>query len=195
MSTSKDKAENTKNLIASKAKEVFSQKGYFQASMETIRTHSGMSKGSIYYHFKSKRDLFLYLLEQHIQEWIAMWEEKSAGITSSEEKLCALAEHFASDFESPLLQAATEFSGSESADPQVMEILFDLNGRYFPVVSKVLQEGIEVGEFKPMELEEITLITYGYLASVGSICQIANYEDTSKIYQMAVDVFLHGIKT
>jgi AcrR family transcriptional regulator len=47
-------AENTKKLIAEKAREVFSQKGYFLASMEMIRVHSGMSKGSIYYHFKSK---------------------------------------------------------------------------------------------------------------------------------------------
>lgn len=194
MANTKDKAENTKKLIAEKAKEVFSQKGYFQASMENIRAHAGVSKGSIYYHFKNKSDLFMYLLEQYIQDWIGKWEEKSSGLDTTREKLYALAEHFASDFESPLIQAAIEFSGSEAAEPKIMEQLYELNGRYFPIVQKVIQEGIENGEFKQDNLEELTIITYGYLASVGSICKIVDYKDMSKIYKKAVDVFLNGLK-
>lgn len=194
MASNNDKAENTKKLIAEKAREVFSQKGYFQASMEAIRAHSGMSKGSIYYHFKSKSDLFMYLLEIYTQEWIDKWEEKAAGLNTAKEKLYALAEHFALDFESPLLQAATEFAGSESADPRITAQLYEMNGRYFPIVQKVLEAGIKSGEFKQTNLEEITIITYGYLASVGSICKIIDYPDMTKIYKMAVDVFLNGLK-
>jgi len=194
MTSAKDKAENTKKLIAEKAREVFSQKGYFLASMEMIRVHSGMSKGSIYYHFKSKSDLFMYLLELYIQEWIDKWEEKAAGLTTAKEKLYALAEHFAMDFESPLMQSAMEFSGSESSEPKILEKLYELNGRYFPVVQKVIEEGMANGEFKKSNLEEITIITYGYLASVGSICKIIDYPDMNKIYKMAVDLFLDGLK-
>jgi AcrR family transcriptional regulator len=194
MTSTTDKAENTKKLIAEKAKEVFSQKGYFQASMEMIRAHSGMSKGSIYYHFKSKSDLFMYLLEAYTQEWIDKWEEKAAKLETAKEKLYALAMHFAMDFESPLMQAATEFSGSESADPKIIEQLYELNGRYFPVVQKVIEEGIGNGEFKQINLEETTIITYGYLASVGAIAKIIDYPDMNKIYIMAVDVFLDGLK-
>jgi AcrR family transcriptional regulator len=193
MVSTTDKAENTKKLIAEKAKEVFSQKGYFQASMEMIRANSGMSKGSIYYHFKSKSDLFMYLLELYTQDWIDKWEEKAANLETAKEKLYALAEHYAMDFESPLMQAATEFGGSESADPKITEQLTELNGRYLPIVQKVIHEGISNGEFKQSNLEEITIITYGYLASVGSICKILDYPDMNKIYKMAVDVFLSGL--
>jgi AcrR family transcriptional regulator len=194
MISTTDKAENTKKLIAEKAKEVFSQKGYFQASMEMIRANSGMSKGSIYYHFKSKSDLFMYLLELYTQDWIDKWEEKAAHLETATEKLYALAEHYAMDFESPLMQAATEFGGSESADPKITEQLNELNGRYLPIVQKVIEEGISSGEFKQANLKEITIITYGYLASVGSICKILDYPDMNKIYKMAVDVFLSGLR-
>jgi AcrR family transcriptional regulator len=193
MISTTDKAENTKKLIAEKAKEVFSQKGYFQASMEMIRANSGMSKGSIYYHFKSKSDLFMYLLELYTQDWIDKWEEKAAHLETAKEKLYALAEHYAMDFESPLMQAATEFGGSESADPKITEQLYELNGRYLPIVQKVIDEGISSGEFKQTNLKEITIITYGYLASVGSICTMLDYPDMNKIYKMAVDVFLSGL--
>jgi len=195
MASAKDKAENTKKLIADKAREVFSQKGYFLASMEMIRVNSGMSKGSIYYHFKSKSDLFMYLLELYTQEWIDKWEEKATKLVTAKEKLYALAEHFAMDFESPLMQAAMEFSGSEASDPKIIEQLYELNNRYFPVVQKVIQEGITKGEFKQINVEEITIITYGYLASVGSVCKMIDYPDMTKIYKMAVDIFLDGLKS
>lgn len=194
MANISDKAENTKKLIAERAREIFSQKGYFQASMETIRAHSGMSKGSIYYHFKSKSELFMYLLELYTQDWIDKWEVKAAGLETAHDKLYALAEHFAMDYESPLMQAATEFAGSESGDPKITERLYELNGSYFPIVQKVIQEGVENGEFKQINLEELTIITYGYLASVGAICQIINYKDMNKIYKMSVDIFLDGLK-
>jgi len=119
----------------------------------------------------------MYLLELYIQEWIDKWEEKAAGLTTAKEKLYALAEHFAMDFESPLMQSAMEFSGSESSEPKILEKLYELNGRYFPVVQKVIEEGMANGEFKQSNLEEITIITYGYLASVGSICKIIDYPD------------------
>lgn len=194
MSSTNYKAENTKNLIAVKAKEIFSIKGYFQASMEDISAHSGMSKGSIYYHFKSKNDLFLYIIELYIEDWIGKWEEKSSGLNSAKEKLYALAEHFAMDFESPLMKAANEFSGSESADPQITSKLLELNGRYFPIVQNVIVEGIKNNEFKNVDIEDITLITYGYLASLGAICNIVDYTDVVKLYKMAMDIFLDGIK-
>lgn len=194
MATTRDKAENTKKLIAEKAKEVFSQKGYFQASMEIIRGHAGVSKGSIYYHFKNKSDLFMYLLELYTQDWIDKWEIKAANLETATVKLYGLAEHFSIDFESPLMQAATEFAGSESADPKITEQLIEMNSMYFPIVQKIIQEGIESGEFKQDHLEELTIITYGYLASVGSICKLIDYTDMGKIYKMAVDVFLNGLK-
>jgi|SRR5690606_17021567 len=40
----------------------FSDKGYEQASINTILQAAGMSKGQFYYHFKTKEDLYLSLI-------------------------------------------------------------------------------------------------------------------------------------
>lgn len=193
MSTFKSKAENTKNLIASKAKEVFCQKGYFQASMEDIRINSGASKGSIYYHFKSKEELFIYILELYVDEWISKWKEKSSGSNTAKDKLYALAEHFALDYESPLMKAAAEFAGSESADPKIKEKLNELNVRYIPLIQAIISEGVEAKEFKFANVEELTIVTLGFLAGIGAICQIVNHSDIPKIHKLSVDVFLNGL--
>ena len=65
MDRPRSKGEKTKALIAEKAKVIFEQKGYVGTSMEDIREFSEISKGSIYYHFKNKEELFLYTVEKN----------------------------------------------------------------------------------------------------------------------------------
>ena len=52
-----------KNQILDAALEVFVKKGYSQTRMNDIADVSGLSKGAIYHHYSSKRDLFLKLID------------------------------------------------------------------------------------------------------------------------------------
>ena len=51
------------------------QKGYKSTSIEEIVEATG-DKGNIYYHFKSKEGLFLYLVEEWDLEWEQKWNSK-----------------------------------------------------------------------------------------------------------------------
>ncbi len=194
MSGANEKAEQTKQLIAAKAKELFIKKGYHKASMEDIRSHSGMSKGSIYYHFKSKEALFLYILELYTQDWIDLWQEKSSNLKTANDKLFALAELFAMDFESPLMNASEEFARSMTTNPAIKEKMDELSRRVFPVVQGVITEGIRNKEFKNMDINEATIIVYGFLAGIGAICQTVNNDEIPDMYKKAIELFLHGLK-
>ena len=48
--------------------------------MEEICEITERSKGSIYYHFKSKEELFLFVVKQHTYNWIEKWNEKRSCI-------------------------------------------------------------------------------------------------------------------
>ena len=54
---------NKKNQILDAALQVFVKKGYSATRMDDIVHGSGMSKGAIYHHYSSKRDLFLELID------------------------------------------------------------------------------------------------------------------------------------
>jgi len=54
---------NKKNQILDAALQVFVKKGYSETRMDDIVHGSGMSKGAIYHHYSSKRDLFLELID------------------------------------------------------------------------------------------------------------------------------------
>lgn len=54
----------TRDRIIASAARVFGQKGYQRASLDAVAADAGMTKGAIYWHFKSKNDLFFVLLDQ-----------------------------------------------------------------------------------------------------------------------------------
>ena len=57
---------SSKEKVLKAAIRVFSKKGYDGASMREIAESARLTKPMIYYHFKNKKDLYLYLLEiQH----------------------------------------------------------------------------------------------------------------------------------
>ena len=63
-----------KEIIAEKAIELFSLKGYTRTSIDNIAKASGYSKGHIYYHYKNKEELFVYLAKDSMKNWHDKWE-------------------------------------------------------------------------------------------------------------------------
>jgi TetR/AcrR family transcriptional repressor of nem operon len=57
------KGEQTKEYILQKAAQLFNERGYHAASMADIMAVTGMEKGGIYNHFKSKDDLAVQAYE------------------------------------------------------------------------------------------------------------------------------------
>jgi AcrR family transcriptional regulator len=56
--------EQTRALLVDGALRVFAERGYEEAKVEDIAAAAGYSKGAYYFHFGSKEDIFLELLEQ-----------------------------------------------------------------------------------------------------------------------------------
>lgn len=191
-----EEAERTKQQIMDSAKELFIRKGYGATSMEDIRKLSGVSKGSIYYHYKSKEQLFVQLLESTMLEWEEEWRNILRPEMTATERLYALAEHYANDFDNPLLSASEEFVGSYGSDPEVLEKIFEINRQHYPLIREILEIGMKSGEFREEDLDSLTLILAGFINGLG----ITYYENLAKtevlaIHRKAVDVFLQGISS
>ena len=60
------KAE-TRQALLDAAAEVFAQQGFHGASIDTVAEAAGYTKGAVYAHFRSKEDLYLELLNEHLR--------------------------------------------------------------------------------------------------------------------------------
>lgn len=56
----------TKRAIFESAVKVFSNCGYTGATMDEVVARAGVAKGSLYYHFKSKEELFIFIIKEGV---------------------------------------------------------------------------------------------------------------------------------
>lgn len=59
---------DTRDRILAAAGHVFARKGYQAASLDEVAQSAGMTKGAIYWHFRSKSDLFFALLDYRFEQ-------------------------------------------------------------------------------------------------------------------------------
>lgn len=77
----------TKSAIFKAAIKVFSSYGYTGATMDEIVNCAGVSKGSLYYHFKSKEELFNFIIDEGINLIIENVDEATKNIDNPLERL------------------------------------------------------------------------------------------------------------
>ena len=57
----------TKRKIFEESLKLFAEKGYDNTSIEDITENVGVAKGTLYYHFSSKEEIFLFLVQEGIK--------------------------------------------------------------------------------------------------------------------------------
>jgi AcrR family transcriptional regulator len=57
--------------ILGAARGCFSEAGYHRTRVDEIAERAGLSKGSVYWHFAGKREIFLALFDRQLEELLA----------------------------------------------------------------------------------------------------------------------------
>ena len=77
--------EDIKGLIISTAREMLMEKSFSDISLAAIATRAGISKGTLYYHFKSREDILFAVMDDYLdrqKEDLIIWIEDSSKDTS-----------------------------------------------------------------------------------------------------------------
>ncbi|NGZ75283.1 TetR/AcrR family transcriptional regulator [Saccharibacillus alkalitolerans] len=187
-------SEQTRKRIADAARHLFVQKGYKATSIEDITDATGSSKGNIYYHFKSKEGLFLYLLDEWDRDWIAKWQEKEHLYTSITEKMYGFAEQMVrEDLNHPLTKAADEFFVGGDKTCEVEDRLAEMVESHLAFNRGLIQQGIDSGEFKPGAAEGLAVVLEALVIGLSQVSRRISLEQALDTYRLAIEVFLYGI--
>ena len=84
----------TKRRIFNTAIKMFSKKGYDNTSVEEITAIAGVAKGSLYYHFSKKEDIFDMLLKEGFELLKNNIEIKTKNCTTALEKIKSVKKQF-----------------------------------------------------------------------------------------------------
>lgn len=159
MTKHKTKEERRGEILESAAV-CFAQKGYYETTMDDVVRSVGLSKGALYWYFKSKRELFRSLVELWFDEMgSGMGEVLSRGGSASEKLrmiLCAIDE--SPGAQSELSRAFLEFYTFAVRDPELrpwLEAIYDEN---FALFRGLIESGIDDGEFVSTDAEAMARV-------------------------------------
>jgi AcrR family transcriptional regulator len=180
------KARETKERILKEAAELFNQQGYAGSSISDIMRVTGLQKGGIYNHFKSKDELaceaFDYAISRMKQRYREAWRKKFHAI----ERLQAVIEVMSSFVDNPpisggcpLLNTAIE---SDDAHPLLRERAQQAMDSWRSLFRVIIDKGIERGEIRPdVDADEVTTIIISSLE--GALMMSKLYGDAIHLHR------------
>lgn len=145
----------TRNRIMNAAMDCFSRNGYEATGVSEICAAAEVSKGAFYHHFPSKQSVFLAGLQDWLKMLDAMLDTSRKGSTSAPQALRKMSELMVMIFDqaSDRLPMFLEFWTQASHDPVIWQEIVQPYQRYADYFSTIIQDGIEEGSLKPVEID------------------------------------------
>ena len=145
-------------LIA--ALEVFTVAGYHSAAMDEIADRANVSKPVLYQHFPSKLDLYLAVLDMHIDSLVFAIQKAIASNRENSSRVAATVEAYFGFIDSEGEAFRLLFESDMSLEPQVRERLNRMTYDCAAAVSAVISIDTGLGK------EESMMLSVGIIGTV-----------------------------
>ncbi len=174
----------------------FAQKGYHLTTMDDIAAELPFSKGLLYYYFKTKRELFLTILENWMDNSIQAWE----ALLSIDEDTTTLI-HTCLNFGVQLLTQSTdlarvefEFYGELGRDPVISDAFKTLFTEFRAQIKAILETGISKGEIRPLDTDALAAVVLGIYEGLAMQAMVEpDGFDWPVVAETLYDVVIRGI--
>jgi AcrR family transcriptional regulator len=192
-----DRKAATRAQILQSALICFADKGYHQTSMDDIVAQSGLSKGALYWHFKSKKELFIALVEWFMSQ---IGEEISHAWTadmSAADKIRTMAMVSLESSEQliPFVKVILDFWAQTSEDEQLQQMFNRIIEGYQDQLGEIIAEGIASGEFHPVDAPNLSLALFGMLDALFLYkTLLGDKVDMRGSAEAAVEVMIEGLR-
>jgi len=137
----------------------FSRKGYHLTTMDDIVAESGLSKGSLYWHFKNKKDVLISAMKWYFDQIAVNLLPVIDQIPSVTDRLQTLLAIFAGVMASdePFLRVFIDFYAQSRHDSEFEKALQDMMYPYLDLITAHIQQGVDNGELKPINARQLAV--------------------------------------
>ena len=137
----------TKRKIFEASMKLFAEKGYDATSVEEITATVGVDKGTFYYHFSSKEEIYNFLLEEGTKLLINNIDVKVSKLNSSIDKLRSIALlqlRVITKYQNLITIYLSQVWGSDQRNQKCQKYIND----YISKINEIVEDGIKKGELK-----------------------------------------------
>lgn len=177
----------TKRKIFETSMKLFAEKGYDATSIEEITSVVGVAKGTLYYHFSSKEEIFNFLVDEGMKLLKNSIEIKTSKCETTIEKLKEIS----------IIQLKVIYK-YENIITIVLSQMFGTGNRnvfcknkvleYIGVIQKIIEEGLEKNEIRKcnskLMASQIFSLTCSSLIYTRDTNEELNIKEIEKEYEM-----------
>jgi len=159
-----------RRAILEAAKEVFLEKGFEASRMEDIAERCELGKGTIYFYFRNKEELYLALLQEGVNELFERIEKRLEEEGEPEEVLKRVGEEFWNFYEDNRAFFRLFVFGRRKVfsfiPEEVLQSNVERGRKYLQRFSDLLKKGIEEGSFKKDDPWRLAVLCWALMIGV-----------------------------
>lgn len=174
----------TKDLIFKSAIKIFSESGYRGATMDEIAVNAGLAKGTLYYHFNSKEEIFNFIVEEGIkilQSQVSEIQKMNIDPIQKLVKICRIQLTFLDKYTDFFKVVMSQLWGTENRQNELRHKIRN----YIKEIEVNIKSAMENGEIEKGDTE---LIAFQFF---GSLCSSAIYESV-RIEKVRLEEIIEG---
>ena len=176
--------------ILRSARAQFEATGFRKTSIADIAEDAGVAAGTIYWHFNSKEELFLRLIDDDNELWLTHARDALSQPGTALDRLATLARTSAGTYQqSVLLLAALRRDRRMLPPPLLEDIHTRLAKQSISLLAEVIQQGIDEGSIRPVDAEKTAAVLFA--AGHGLFNQSDFAYD--ELAQVLADVAIRGL--
>ena len=143
-----------KEQIMDAALKVIISKGYDNSRMDDIVDLSSMSKGAIYWYYKSKKEVYLNLVNYWVIKYSTVINHIVEEDDSPAEQLKDVFEYFILQYEQDpsAFKALVEFWSLAGRDKDFQKKLDKVYSKFLEFLERIINKGVKSGEFKKLDV-------------------------------------------
>lgn len=184
----------TKRKIFETSMKLFADKGYEATSIEEITATVGVAKGTLYYHFSSKEEIFNFLIEEGmklLKNSIAIKTERVDNCIDKLKAIILIQIKVIVKYEDLITIVLSQIWGSGERNNRCRKYVFE----YVKTIEQIIKSGIEKGEIVKGDPEVIASGIFGLTCSC-LIYKLKTNEniDIQKVYMEFENSVIRGLK-
>jgi AcrR family transcriptional regulator len=184
----------TKRAIFETAIKIFSTNGYDGATMDDMAANAGVAKGTLYYHFKSKEELFKFIITEGmeiIKEQIHEAAEKEGDSLSKLKAICRQQLSLVYENKDFFKVVMSQLWGQEIRQLELRVII----NNYIHSIEEHLKKAMEDGVVKKGDPYFMSYTFFGAMCS-AAVYELINKDESNldEITDSLMKYILNGIQ-
>ncbi len=189
-------SDDTKRAILVGAKRLFIRFGKRKTSVDEIARAAGVGKGTVYFYFKSKEEVWNTIVSEEVEKGIRRITEALDKVETAREKLRSYIQVRYKVFGEELDILNIQQGVLDELFPEITLVLQELKTKEIGFISGILTYGMDRGEFREVDVELLSMSLVAVLEATAEYwikqVRLTGVEDT---INNLLNVFFYGLLT